>query len=629
MSTYKHVDRICCIVLAFTILLTVLFVHAEDFGVQKTSAVMGYEEKLFDTSQVHTIQILMEDWDAFLETCTEKEYANCTVIIDNETYPNTAIRGKGNTSLTQVEQYGNDRYSFKIEFDHYDNTRTYYGLDKLCLNNLIQDTTYLKDYLSYEMMREMGVAAPLCSYVDISVNGEDWGLYLAVEGIEESFLKRNYGSDTGALYKPDSTQMEAKGISKTLDGEAGQEAKKADEEKPDEANLKGNIGAEGEKPDQKPDGEAVQPGNGAQGAAGIVNEPPDKDWNGEKQPPDHAFGTKDALPSLPEEKADTESEQDQQEMAPDRGFGEKKVENGEDQAGQRAEGTRSEDVLLQYIDDDPASYSHIFETAKTDVTTADQNRLIAALKTLSSGEDVSSAVNQEAVLRYFVVHNFLLNFDSYTGSMIHNYYLYEQDGQMQMIPWDYNLAFGGFQANGSATELVNYPIDSPISDGTIEERPMLAWIFADEETTEWYHQLCSEWISTYFESGRFETLFDQVTSLIAPYVEKDPTKFYTYEEFETGSSTLREFCLLRAESIRGQLDGTIGSTKETQDSSTWIDAGKLQISDMGTMEQSRLSSFPSEEGKRPEQENRIEQPAEDFTEKSKIGSGKESNASSE
>ena len=33
--------------------------------------------------------------------------------------------------------------------------------------------------------------------------GEDWGLYLAVEGVEESFLLRNYGE----LYKPDSMEM--------------------------------------------------------------------------------------------------------------------------------------------------------------------------------------------------------------------------------------------------------------------------------------------------------------------------------------------------------------------------------------------------------------------------------------
>ena len=34
------------------------------------------------------------------------------------------------------------------------------------------------------------------------------------------------------------------------------------------------------------------------------------------------------------------------------------------------------------------------------------------------------------MIRYFVVHNFVCNFDSYTGSMIHNYYLYEEDGQL-------------------------------------------------------------------------------------------------------------------------------------------------------------------------------------------------------
>lgn len=108
-----------------------------------------------------------------------------------------AIRGKGNTSLTQVEQYGNSRYSFKVEFDHYDNALNYYGLDKLSLNNLIQDNTMLKDYLCYQLMGSFGVDAPLCSFVYITVNGEDWGLYLAVEGVEESFLQRNYGSSYG------------------------------------------------------------------------------------------------------------------------------------------------------------------------------------------------------------------------------------------------------------------------------------------------------------------------------------------------------------------------------------------------------------------------------------------------
>ena len=239
-------------------------------------------------------------------------------------------------------------------------------------------------------------------------------------------------------------------------------------------------------------------------------------------------------------------------------------------------------MLLQYIDDDPDSYSNIFDNAKTSCSEADKARLIAALKTLS-GEDASSAVDVDMVIRYFVAHNFVLNFDSYTGSMIHNYYLYEKGGQLQMIPWDYNLAFGGFQSSGGATALVNYPIDTPVSGGSIDERPMLAWIFADEEYTALYHQYFAEFIAEYFDSGYFSDMMDSVKAMIAPYVQQDPTKFCTYEEFETGIDTLKAFCLLRAESISAQLSGAIGSTSDTQDEATLIDAGSLQVSDMGSM----------------------------------------------
>ena len=54
--------------------------------------------------------------------------------------------------------------------------------------------------------------------------------------------------------------------------------------------------------------------------------------------------------------------------------------------------------------------------------------------------------------------------------------------------------------------------------------------------------------------------------------------------FSKGPITLKEFCLLRAESIRGQLDGSIPSTSEgqTADSSALIDASHLTVSDMGS-----------------------------------------------
>ena len=73
--------------------------------------------------------------------------------------------------------------------------------------------------------------------------------------------------------------------------------------------------------------------------------------------------------------------------------------------------------------------------------------------------------------------------------------------------------------------------------------------------------------------------------MIAPYVERDATAFCTYEEFQTGVETIRSFCELRGESILGQLDGTIPSTSEGQkaDSSSLIDTGDLNLSNMGSM----------------------------------------------
>lgn len=163
--------------------------------------------------------------------------------------------------------------------------------------------------------------------------------------------------------------------------------------------------------------------------------------------------------------------------------------------------------------------------------------------------------------------------------------LHAVDGKFSMIPWDYNLAFGGFQSGADADAVVNYPIDTPVSGGDTDSRPMLAWIFNDEAYTEQYHTYFSEFISEYFESGYFSEMIDGVSEMIAPYVEKDPTKFCTYEEFETGAQTLKQFCLLRAESVRGQLDGTIPSTSDGQaeDADALVDASSVTISDMGNM----------------------------------------------
>lgn len=591
MSTSKHIDKICCTALAFVIILTAVFVNAGQYGLTAVSSGMGYEQRLFDTTKVHTFDIIMDDWEGFLDTCENEEYELCAAVIDGEAFKNVGIRAKGNTSLSMVSQYGNDRYSFKIEFDHYDNTKTYYGLDKLSLNNIIQDHTYMKDYLCYQMMGYFGVNAPLCSYVSITVNGEAWGLYLAVEGVEESFLERNFGSDYGQLYKPDNMDMgggKGNGGGFQMDHFQEERASSDETEPSDETEI-----PEGTQPPNETEiPEGMQPPNETEIPEGM-------------QPPNETGFPEGMQPSteieIPEEMQSSDGEnfpegmQPRDEISlPEDSEEENACENRKMPTKPNIEGRfpnghmngrKSEDVSLIYTDDNPESYSNIFENAKTDVTDADQARLIRSLKSLNEEKDLTEVVNVDEVIRYFVIHNFVCNFDSYTGSMIHNYYLYEEDGQMSMIPWDYNLAFGGFQSETDASGLVNYPIDTPVSGGDTDSRPMLAWILNNEQYKETYHQYFAEFIADYFESGYFAEMIDTVSAMIEPYVKEDPTKFCTYEQFETGIDVLKQFCLLRAESIAGQVEGTIPSTEEgqKQETSALIDASSITVSDMGSM----------------------------------------------
>lgn len=519
MLRSKNIDRICCLVIACTMLLAAGFTALAGAGVLESSrkTSLTYAKHLFDQSTVHKIEITMDGWDDFTDNCTDEKYRACAVTIDGEAQGTVGIRAKGNTSLSSMAQYDNDRYSFKIEFDHYQKKKTYRGLDKLSLNNIIQDATYMKDYWSYTFMNQMGLASPLCSYTEIYVNGEYWGLYLAVEGVEKAFLERNYGEDYGELYKPDSLSF-------------------------------GGGRGNGQAFDMQDFEKKLQGDDTEKQAAADENAANDN-----------------AAPTMP---------QDIQRAA--------RINRGDFKSGGGMGGMGSSDVKLQYIDDDPDSYANIFDNAKTKVKKKDQARLIAALKKLSEGD--TSAVDTDAVAMYMAVHNFLCNGDSYTGSMVHNYYLYEKDGVMSMIPWDYNLAFGGFTGGSDATGTVNTAIDTLVSGGDDSDRPMAGWITASEESLALYHEKYQQFIDTVFTSGWFESEFDRVSAMIAPYVEKETRAFYSYEEFQTAADTLKTFCLKRAQSVQGQLDGSIPATSAAQQGSdALIDASELSITAMGGM----------------------------------------------
>ena len=490
MISSKHIGRIVAVFMALLVIFTLVYTYlpkALPVSTSSDTVSMEYTKTVFDTDSIMRVNIEMDpsQWEAMLDNATAENWYACDITINGTTYKNVGIRPKGNTSLTMIASDDTtDRFSFKIKFDYYIEGQTCDGLDCLVLNNLMSDATYMKEYFAYDMFRFMGVVSSLYSFADISLNGETWGLYLALEGTDASFLQRNYGTSYGELYKPE-----------TMD-----------------------IG-------------------GGMGNAKAMN-----------------FDVKNF-----------------------------------DKAGDKKEfrshnspfGNSSSN--LGYTSDDISDYSYIFDNTLTDASSSDKARVIEALKNITNGTELETYLDIDQMLRYMAVNVFSVNLDSYFGTMLHNYLLYEENGQLTMLPWDYNLAFAGFQSN-SASDAVNLAIDSVVSGASFEDRPILYQLMQVPEYLEKYHEYLNLLISEYFESGYFEAQLAKTDALITSYVAKDPTAFYTHEEYQTAVNTLRSFCTLRAESIRGQLDGTIPATSEAQaqDANSLIVADSINISDMGT-----------------------------------------------
>lgn len=529
MSSSKYFDVFTAVVLVAALGLTSVLLY---FGRQSTTAEamsmavnMPYEE-IFDKFQVMEIEINIsqEDWTDMLDNPLEEEYKQCDVTVNGTVYTDAAIRTKGNTSLTQVASGESDRYSFKIEFDHYDKNKSMLGLDKLVLNNLFCDASYVKEYIAYDIFHYLGVETPYYGFANITVNGENFGCYLALEAMEDSFLRRAY-SGKGQLYKPESTQA----------GGIGHEGQFGEMKRPEEMEMP--EGLEGSEPPK---------GTGSFGS-----------FEGEESY--KAAEVRDFS------KGDMPKDQNPPEQG-NRGFGMGEAGGGSD---------------LVYTDEESDSYNDIFDNASFDITKEDEQRVIEALQKLNAGEELEKYVDVDACLRYFAAQTFIVNMDSYYSNLKHNYYLYEQEGQLTILPWDLNLAFGGFQST-DATEAVNNAIDTPMGGGLEEDRPLFSKLMEVAEYKELYHNYLNEITEGYVNSGLFTSTLSEIKAVIAPYVDKDTTAFYSYQEFEEAIETLETFVLLRAESVDKQLEGSIPAVSEERTLDTaLVDASGISLSTMG------------------------------------------------
>jgi hypothetical protein len=109
------------------------------------------------------------------------------------------VRLKGNFgSFRTLDQ----KAAFLLDFDRYVDGQLLDGLEKLALNNMVQDPSMEREVLGYELFRAGGVPAPRAAHAVVTVNGAPYGLYTTVEAVDnKEFLKTWYGDAKGNLYE--------------------------------------------------------------------------------------------------------------------------------------------------------------------------------------------------------------------------------------------------------------------------------------------------------------------------------------------------------------------------------------------------------------------------------------------
>ncbi|MCP4805743.1 MAG: hypothetical protein GY884_10405 [Proteobacteria bacterium] len=180
------------------------------------------EPEIDETDQVYDLDHLMrvdielpeDDWDDLRTQsrtwattigqpdCQEQPFESpftwfeARVTIDGELYERADVRKKG-----FLGSMNEDKPSLKLDLGEFDDEATFHGMRRLTLNNSLADASFARQCVAYGFFRDAGLPAPRCSLAQVTVNGDDLGVFVNLEPLKKPFLEREFGDDSGNLYE--------------------------------------------------------------------------------------------------------------------------------------------------------------------------------------------------------------------------------------------------------------------------------------------------------------------------------------------------------------------------------------------------------------------------------------------
>ncbi len=152
----------------------------------------------FERGEIPRLKITIPQAELERLNQNNRDYVRCAIKENDKTeYFSVGIKLKGAAgSFRGID----DKPALTLNFDKFRDHQTFHGLDKMHLNNSVQDPTYLNELICSELFLAAGVPTPRTTHARVWINGRDAGFYVLKEGFDGAFLKRHFGDGKGNLY---------------------------------------------------------------------------------------------------------------------------------------------------------------------------------------------------------------------------------------------------------------------------------------------------------------------------------------------------------------------------------------------------------------------------------------------
>ncbi|MFK8009541.1 MAG: CotH kinase family protein [Saprospiraceae bacterium] len=197
---------------------------------------------------------------------------------------------------------------------------------------------------------------------------------------------------------------------------------------------------------------------------------------------------------------------------------------------------RGHNGSLNYLGQDSVCYYEFYEM-KSDHGWNDLIKLAQTLET--NTKDIEKVLNVDRALWMLAYNNVLVNLDSYTGRLCHNYYVYKDaNGRFNTIPWDMNMNFGGFRFLDDKTVLTVEKMQkmSVLTNFKSTTRPLISKLLQNSLYRKMYIAHVRTILKENFSNGEYEKRAKAIQASIDFYVKDDTNKLYAYEDFKQNLS---------------------------------------------------------------------------------------------